>query len=176
MRDEVCWNISLPSELPLRKGLDIFTDPGESINQSINQISLLPCQYTIWWEAYINSYTAMGDIEASAYWSPVLIKVLLKLMMAMFYIITTYNEFLLRPLEFPALHGCTDLAYAIMHTKGVYLIKEESVGYNVVQYFDISEYELFDNGLPPRFSTHLWPFFQWATLLAWRSLNAMSYS
>ena len=54
-----------------------------------NQISLLPCQYTIWWEAYINSYTAMGDIEASAYWSPVLIKVLLKLTMAMFYIITT---------------------------------------------------------------------------------------
>ena len=54
-----------------------------------NQISLLPCQYTIWWEAYINSYTAMGDIEASAYWCPVLIKVLLKLTMAMFYIITT---------------------------------------------------------------------------------------
>ena len=31
----------------------------------------------------------MGDIEASAYWSPVLIKALLKLTMAMFYIITT---------------------------------------------------------------------------------------
>ena len=42
-----------------------------------------------WWEAYINSYTAMGDIEASAYWSPVPIKVLLKVTMAMFYIITT---------------------------------------------------------------------------------------
>ena len=66
-------------------------------------------------------------------------------------LLTAENEFSLRPLEFAALHGCTELANAIMHTKGVYLIKEESVGYNVVQYFDVSDYELFDKGLPPRF-------------------------
>ena len=61
------------------------------------------------------------------------------------------NEFTLRPLEFAALHGCASLANVIMHTKGVYLIKEASVGYNVVQYFDVSDYELFDDGLPLRF-------------------------
>ena len=61
------------------------------------------------------------------------------------------NELALRPLEFAALHGCASLASVIMHTKGVYLIKEESVGYDVVQYFDVSDYELFNDGLPPRF-------------------------
>ena len=63
------------------------------------------------------------------------------------------NGFSLRPLEFAALHGCVDMAAAIMQTKGVYLIKEEHVGYNVVQYFDVSDYELFDDGVPPRFYT-----------------------
>ena len=63
------------------------------------------------------------------------------------------NEFALRPLEFAALRGCTGLATIIMQTKGVYLIKEESIGYNVVQYLDVSDYELFDDGLPTRFFT-----------------------
>ena len=61
------------------------------------------------------------------------------------------NVLSLRPLELAALYGCFILALAILHTKGVYRIKEERVGYNVVQYFDISDYELFHNGMPPRF-------------------------
>ena len=63
------------------------------------------------------------------------------------------NGFSLRPLEFAALHGCVAIAAAIMQTKGVYVIKEEHVGYNVVQYFDVSDYELFDDGVPPSFYT-----------------------
>ena len=82
--------VLLPRRLSNLKPLYIHIAKFRDSNQiKSNQISLLPCQYTIWWKAYINSYTAMGDIEASAYWSPVLIKVLLKLTMAMFYIITT---------------------------------------------------------------------------------------
>ena len=61
------------------------------------------------------------------------------------------NAFLLRPLEFAALHGCISMASVIMQTKNIYLIKEEHVGYNVVQYFDVSDYEQFDDGVPPRF-------------------------
>ena len=60
------------------------------------------------------------------------------------------NAFSLRPLEFAALHGCMGLVDIIMQTRGVYLINEEHVGYNVIKYFDVSEYELFDYGLPPR--------------------------
>ena len=63
------------------------------------------------------------------------------------------NGFTLRPLEFAALHSCTDMMTIIMQTKGVYLIKEEHIGYNVVQYFDVSDYELFDDGVPPRLNT-----------------------
>ena len=61
------------------------------------------------------------------------------------------NAFLLRPLEFATLYGCINMAGVIMQTKGVYLIKEEHRGYSVQQYFDISDYELFDHGIPPRF-------------------------
>ena len=43
------------------------------------------------------------------------------------------NEFLLRPLEFAALHGCIGMVGAIMQTKCIYLIKEGRFGYNVVQ-------------------------------------------
>ena len=63
------------------------------------------------------------------------------------------NGFSLWPLAFAALHGCVVMAAVIMQTKGVYLIKEENGGYNVVQYFDVSDYELFDDGVPPRFYT-----------------------
>ena len=63
------------------------------------------------------------------------------------------NDFSLRPLEFAALHGCVSMIDIIMQTAGIYLIKEEHVGYNVVQYFDLSDYELFEDGLPPRFYT-----------------------
>ena len=66
-------------------------------------------------------------------------------------LMTAENAFLLRPLEFAALYTCSYMVDIIMQTKGVYLIKEEHVGYNVVQYFDVSDYELFDGGLPPRF-------------------------
>ena len=66
-------------------------------------------------------------------------------------LLSAENIFLLRPLEFAALHGCIGMASVIMHTKNIYLIDEEYVGYNVVQYFDVSDYELFDNGVPPRF-------------------------
>ena len=66
-------------------------------------------------------------------------------------LLTTENVFSLRPLEFAALHGCISMVGVIMHTRGVYLIKEERVGYSVEQYFDLSDYELFDDGVPPRF-------------------------
>ena len=61
------------------------------------------------------------------------------------------NAFLLRPLEFAALHGCLSLTSTIMETKGIYLIAEEQVGYNVVQYFDLSDYESYDSDTPRRF-------------------------
>ena len=61
------------------------------------------------------------------------------------------NAVFLRPLEFAALHGCLHLAYIIMHTKDIYLLKEKHVGYSVEQYFDVSDYESFDEGMPPRF-------------------------
>ena len=60
------------------------------------------------------------------------------------------NAFSLRPLEFAALHGCMGMVDIIIQTRGVYLINEELVGYNVIQYLDVSDYELFDDGLPPR--------------------------
>ena len=44
---------------------------------------------------------------------------------------------------------------AIIYTKGVYCIKKERVGYNVVRYFDISDYESFDDGTPTRFNKSL---------------------
>ena len=61
------------------------------------------------------------------------------------------NAFSLRPLEFAALHGCISMVGVIMQTKGIYLINEESVGYSIEQYIDLSDYELFDDGVPPRF-------------------------
>ena len=61
------------------------------------------------------------------------------------------NALALRPLEFAALHGCVTMALVIIYTKGVYLIREERVGYSVTQYFDLSDYELFDDGMPERF-------------------------
>ena len=61
------------------------------------------------------------------------------------------NMFLLRPLEFAALYGCNYMLAIILQTKDVYLTMEENMGYNIVQYFDLSDYELFDRGLPPRF-------------------------
>ena len=61
------------------------------------------------------------------------------------------NAFSLRPLEFAFLYACNYMVDIIMQTKGVYLIKEEYVGYNVVQYFDVSDYEMFGDGLPSRF-------------------------
>ena len=60
------------------------------------------------------------------------------------------NVLTLRPLEFAAFHCCLNMVGIIMQTKGVYLIKEEQVGYSVEQYFDLSDYELFHDGLPPR--------------------------
>ena len=60
------------------------------------------------------------------------------------------NAFSLRPLEFAFLYACNYMVDIIMQTKGVYLIKEEYVGYNV-QYFDVSDYEMFGDGLPARF-------------------------
>ena len=60
------------------------------------------------------------------------------------------NNFSLRPLEFAALQGCLCLAGVIMETKGVYLLMEEHVGYSVVQYFDVSDYESYDDVMPPR--------------------------
>ena len=67
------------------------------------------------------------------------------------YLMVAENMFLLRPLEFAALYGCNYMLAIILQTKDVYLILEEHVGYNIVQYFDLSDYEQFDGGLPPRF-------------------------
>ena len=67
------------------------------------------------------------------------------------FLMVAENMFLLRPLEFAALYGCNYMLALILQTKDVYLILEEHVGYNIVQYFDLSDYELFDGGLPPRF-------------------------
>ena len=61
------------------------------------------------------------------------------------------NSFALRPLEFATFHGCLDIMDRILETKGVYLYKEKRVGYNIVQYFDVSDYEMFDKNIPPRF-------------------------
>ena len=66
-------------------------------------------------------------------------------------LLSAENAVLLRPLEFAALHGCLEMAGAIMGTKGIYLLKEKHVGYSCEQYFDLSDYESFDKGMPPRF-------------------------
>ena len=61
------------------------------------------------------------------------------------------NSFSLRPLEFATFHGCMEMMDLILETKGVYLYEETNVGYNIVQYFDFSDYEMFDENIPPRF-------------------------
>ena len=60
------------------------------------------------------------------------------------------NSFSLRPLEFAAFHGCLGLTWRILETRGVYLFKETHIGYNVIQYFDMSDYEMFGENIPPR--------------------------
>lgn len=55
-----------------------------------------------------------------------------------------------RPVEMAANLGCTLLLEAIFETKGVYLVKEERKGFEIKQFFDISDYESYQNGTPRR--------------------------
>ena len=53
-------------------------------NNSNHQIRLLPWQYTLWWRAYTHTLHSNGGVEASGYWSPIPIKMLLQLLMVIF--------------------------------------------------------------------------------------------
>ena len=73
------------------------------------------------------------------------------------------NDFSPRPLEFATFHGCLEIMDRIMETKGVYLYRNTHGGYNVgydtVQYFDVSDYECFDKNIPQNRTVHLYVFF-----------------
>ena len=65
-------------------------------------------------------------------------------------LLLTENTLKLRPLELACFCGCLILARTIFETKNVYLYKEEHIGYTVVQYFDVSDYELYTINPPSR--------------------------
>ena len=56
-------------------------------------------------------------------------------------LILVENSFSLRSLEFATFHGCLEIPWRILKTH---------IGYNVIQYFDMSDYELFDEDIPQR--------------------------
>ena len=60
------------------------------------------------------------------------------------------NDFTLRPLEFASFHGCFLLMESIFQTKGVYLTEEEQYGYQLVQYYDVTDYEMYTDKFPER--------------------------
>ena len=66
------------------------------------------------------------------------------------HLLLTENILKLRPLELACFCGCLTLARAIFETRDVYFYKEENIGYTVVQYFDVSDYELNTINPPPR--------------------------
>ena len=56
----------------------------------------------------------------------------------------------LRPLEMSCQLGVGSLIEAILLTRSVYLIKEQHAGFETKQYFDVTDYESYDTGKPPR--------------------------